>query len=54
MQSIDNSTEIFLKDVSDHILSSKYKFANSRFDDDQNVYSDEINIMIKNMVLKVM
>ena len=47
MQSIENSTEIFLKDVSDHILSSKYKFANTRFDDDQNIYSDEVNIMIK-------
>ena len=47
MQSIDNSVNIFLKDVSDHILSSKYRFANLRFDDDTNIYSDEINIMIK-------
>ena len=47
MQSIDNSVNIFLKDVSDHILSSKYRFANLRFDDDTNIYSDEVNIMIK-------
>ena len=47
MQSIDNRVNIFLKDVSDHILSSKYRFANLRFDDDTNIYSDEINIMIK-------
>ena len=47
MQSIDNSVTIFLNDVSDHILSSKYRFANLRFDDDTNIYSDEVNIMIK-------
>lgn len=46
MPSVDSSIDVFLKDVSNHILSSKESLANIRFDDDTNTYSDEINIMI--------
>lgn len=46
MHSVDSSIDVFLKDVSNHILSSKDILANIRFDDDTNTYSDEINKMI--------
>lgn len=46
MHSIDSSIDVFSKNLSNHILSSKDTLANIRFDDDTHTYTDEINMMI--------